>query len=279
MIDLFQRTVAWLMNRVRVNSIHQTTRDEVPVFVKRRRAGASGVIWLANQFLAFAHSGICMFVRVDEWLDWELRCVRLLYPERSGVTIGPGNVLIIPKACGISLRQLLHREQATERAFAAAGRELRRAHQIPCSDFNGAWSHGDLHLDNILYDSESDRAILIDFDTRHVFSMSPTWRHADDLKVALSELLALSQESCVRFANALVQAYDDASVLEELSHQLVVPRGFAKILWYARTNVISTRHIAQRLQALKEVIDRVCSTASVVSESRRTETLHKGRPE
>ena len=53
---------------------------------------------------------------------------------------------------GISLRQLLHRNEAVVRAFVAAARELRRVHQIPCSYYQAAWSHGDLHLDNIVYD-------------------------------------------------------------------------------------------------------------------------------
>ena len=63
MIDKLQRVVAWLMNRVRVNQIQQSVHDGVPVFVKRRRAGGSIVIWFGNRFLALARSGICMFVR------------------------------------------------------------------------------------------------------------------------------------------------------------------------------------------------------------------------
>ena len=36
----------------------------------------------------------------------------LLYPERPAVKIGPGPSVIVPKVCGISLRQLLHRNEA-----------------------------------------------------------------------------------------------------------------------------------------------------------------------
>ena len=51
------------MNRVRVNQIQRTTRDGLPVFLKRRRFGGSIVIWFGNRFLSLASSGICMFVR------------------------------------------------------------------------------------------------------------------------------------------------------------------------------------------------------------------------
>ena len=80
MIDKLLRVVAWLMNRVRVNQIQQSVQDGVPVFVKRRRVGGSIVIWFGNRFLRGA-SGICMFVRTDEWVDWEVYCAGLLYPE------------------------------------------------------------------------------------------------------------------------------------------------------------------------------------------------------
>jgi hypothetical protein len=63
---------------------------------------------------------------------------------------------------------------ATEaKAFILAARELRRVHQIHCSHYKAAWSHGDLHLENIICDVDSERAALIDFDTRHEFRIEP----------------------------------------------------------------------------------------------------------
>jgi hypothetical protein len=260
MIETLQRVVAWLMNRVRVNSLQQSVHDGVPVFVKRRRAGGSLVIWLGNKFLALAGREICMFVRADEWVDWEVHCARLLYPERAAVTIGPGPSVIVPKVCGVSLRQLLRQNEAAVSAFVAATRELRRVHQLLCSHYKAAWSHGDLHLDNIVYDAVADRAVLIDFDTRHEFGMSPTQRHSDDLKVMLLELIGLPGERWRPPATALIEEYREASVLEELGRQLVVPRGFARILWHTRTNCAATRRVEQRLQSLRSIIERVVTT-------------------
>src|SRR5688500_6342221 len=106
MMELLQRALAWLMNCIRVNQVQPCMRDGVPMFMKRRRTVVSVVIWLGNRFLALAHSGVCMLVRAGEWVDWEVHCARLLYPDRPGLIVGPGPSVIVPKVCGISLRQL-----------------------------------------------------------------------------------------------------------------------------------------------------------------------------
>lgn len=263
MTELLQRIVAWLMNRVRVNQIQRTTRDGLPVFLKRRRFGGSIVIWFGNRFLSLANSGICMFVRTRDWMAWEAHCSRLLYPERPAVMSGPGNAVCLPEVPGISLRQRLHRHETDLRAFAAAARELRRVHQIPCGVYQATWSHGDLHLDNILYDSVTDQATLIDFDTCHELGLPETQRHADDLKVMLLELIAMVEDQWIRPATTLIREYGDASVLGELSRQLFVPQGFAKILWFTRTNGCSIPQIDQRLQSLRDIIQQVTAAGGM----------------
>ena len=262
MIELFQQAVAWLMNRVRVNQIQQHLQDGAPMFLKRRRTGGSSIIWFGNRFLALAGSGICMFVRADEWIDWEVHCARLLYPERPDVRVGPGPAVSIPEICGISLRQLLHGTRIHVSAFVAAARELRRVHRLQCRIYKAAWSHGDLHLDNILYDPAADRAVLIDFDTRHELTINATQRHCDDLKVVLLELIAMPAEEWREYATAFIAEYGDSSVLYELSRHLCVPRAFARVLWYTRTNCASIRRLEPRLQTLREIIDHVTATTS-----------------
>jgi hypothetical protein len=255
MIELLQRAVAWLMNHVRVNQVQQSVRDGGPVFIKRRRPGGQIVIWFANRFLSLADSGICMFVRAREWIDWEIHCARLLYPERSGVTIVSGRAVIIPQVSGISLRDLLrHEESDGEKALILAARELRRVHQIQCSHYGAGWSHGDLHLDNIICDLNAERAVLIDFDTRHEFRIGQTQRQGDDLKILLLELIGLSGDKWARQATAFIEEYRETSVLSELSRQLVVPRGFGRLLWYARTNCSSIDRIEPRLRRLLELV-------------------------
>ena len=219
------------------------------MFVKRRRAGAPIIVWFANRFLALGHSGGCMFVRAHEWIAWEVHCARLLYPERPDVTVGAGRAVIIPKARGTSLRTLLRRnDRDPTTAFILAAREVRRAHQIQCSYFNGAWSHGDLHLDNIICDSTAERAVLIDFDTRHEPRNSSTQRHGDDLKVLLLELIGLSTTNGVNWRPPLSRNTASAQSSEHTCRQLCVPRGFARLLWYARTHWLSIHLLEPRLQ-------------------------------
>ena len=268
MIERVQRVIASLMNRVRVNHVEQSTREGAPVFVKRRRAGGQIVIWFANRFLALAQSGACMFVRADEWTDWEVHCAELLYPGRPGVTVGPGQAVTIPKVCGISLRTLLHRDGTDAvGAFKIAARELRRVHQIHCGYYQAAWSHGDLHLDNIVCDLPAERAVLIDFDMRHEFRIGRTERQADDLKVVLLELIGVSDDRWQEVGTAFIVEYGERSILNELSRQLFVPRGFARLLLYIRTNGSSIRRIEPRLRSLRQVIHGVSTAAGRSSRS------------
>ncbi len=189
MIELLLRLIAWLMSRIRVNRVERCDRDGVPVIIKRRRCCGSVVILVGNRFLALAQSGVQMFVRTRAWMAWEQHCVGLLYTDRPKVLADTGSSVRVPAMPGTSLRRLLEQGNSCLNAFVAAARELRRAHRMQCCFFSAGWSHGDLHLDNILYDGETDRAFLIDFDTRHKLGIDENRRHADDLKVLLLELV------------------------------------------------------------------------------------------
>jgi len=243
------------MNRVRVNRVEEGVRDGRPVFVKRRRTGAPVIVWFANLFLGLAHGGVRMFLRADEWIAWELHCARLLYPGRPDVAVGAGHAVIVPKARGTSLRALLRRDDGDPTAAVIlAAREVRRVHQLQCSYFNGAWSHGDLHLDNIICDPDAERAVLIDFDTRHEPWTSATARQGADLKAFLLELIGLPHDRWRPLATAFVEEYREHAVLSELDRQLSVPRGVARLLWYARTQSSSIHRMEPRLRALRDII-------------------------
>lgn len=53
MIELVQRVVAWLMNRVRVNQVQQCMRDGATVFVKRHQAGGQILLALRSRNRTF----------------------------------------------------------------------------------------------------------------------------------------------------------------------------------------------------------------------------------
>lgn len=275
-VEALQRKVASFMARVGVNQVQKSIQNGAPTLIKRRRRGGSTTIAFGNLFLATAHAGIHMFVRTREWIDWEIHCYRLLYPERGEATRGHGPSVILPAFTGISLRQLLLQNGPHEPAFIAAARELRRVHQIPCPHFNAPWSHGDLHLDNILYDPGAGRATLIDFDTRHDRRLSPVQRHADDLNTMLLELMALEEHQWRGPATTLLEQYARPQVLRALDPQLVVPRGVPKIFWHTRTNGAPTRVLMQRLQAVREILRSVLATASEETKPQARESKEPG---
>lgn len=258
MIEPLQQAAGRLLNRVRVNDVQAAVREGAPVFVKRRRAGAQVVIWFANRFLALARSGTCMFLRAHEWTAWEVHCARLLYPERPGARVESDSAVVLPKVDGTSVRAMLRRDDPDVRmALILAARELRRVHGIACSGYRAEWSHGDLHLDNILCDTTEQRAVLIDFDIRHEFGVDPAIRHSDDLMAVLLELIGLPDDRWSSLATAFIDQYRRPAVLEALGRQLVVPRGFARLLWYIKTNGASMKQIEPRLQGLRKIIHAV----------------------
>jgi len=253
-----QQAASRLMNRVRINAVQAAVRGDAPVFVKRRRVGARVVIWFANRFLALARSGTRMLSRAHEWTAWEVHCVQLLYPERSGTRVESGDTVILSAVDGTSVRTMLRRNDPDVRmALVLAARELRRVHGIVCSHYRAEWSHGDLHLDNILCDVSRERAVLIDFDIRHEFAASATIRQCDDVMAVLLELIAWPCDQWRPLAAAFIGAYQRPAVLEALERQLVVPGGFARLLWYVRTHGASLTQTEPRLQNLREMIHAV----------------------
>ncbi len=265
MTERLQQFIASMMNRVRVNRIQRQMWDGAAVFVKTRRFGGGLVVWFGNWFLYLAGSGICMFVKCSDWMKWEAHCSTLLYPNQPAVKFSSSKAVVVPEMRGVSIRQMLKAGDINLRAFIAAARELRRVHGIPCSDYNAAWSHGDLHLDNILYDSESDQATLIDFDTRHLRHLNATKRHADDLKTILLELLTLRNDDWIEPANCFLSEYGVSTVLNELLRGLVIPHGVAKIFWFTRTGSCSTRNTEQRYHRLQRIIHQVVSAGRTAS--------------
>jgi hypothetical protein len=79
--------------------------------------------------------------------------------------------------------------------------------------------------------------------------------------VFLLELISIDDLEWFQMATAFVAEYRESSVLDELSRQLTVPRGFARILWYTRTNCSSIRKTEPRLRCLRETFQQVAAVA------------------
>ena len=77
------------------------------------------------------------------------------------------NSICADKLPGQSLSKHLKDGTLTPEMLKAAGQELRRAHQLWSDEFRGPWSHGDAGTNNVIYDENTGRARLIDFEIIH----------------------------------------------------------------------------------------------------------------
>ncbi|HZC35263.1 MAG TPA: hypothetical protein VE242_06600, partial [Chthoniobacterales bacterium] len=149
----------------------------------------------------------------------------------------------------------LGRGTLTPSALEAAGRELNRAHQLWCPEFDDWWSHGDPHLDNVIYDPATDRARLVDFEAVHDRSLPAVLRQADDLLVFLQDLVCrVSAKKWLPFAFSFINAYGRSEVISELCRFLFVPAGLPGLWWRLRTENFERRELIRRIDALRHAL-------------------------
>ena len=241
-----------LDSRLKMNDVWREVREDRRVWVKRRRRSSGCIIAATNLFFALtgARSRFCF---MKEWQQWEVESFRQLYGDELSAGAAGKDMVWIEEVPGISLCDALRAGQLTETMLRATGRELCRAHQIYSRHFKGGWSHGDLILENVLYDVASNRARLIDFETIHHRALAADERHADDLLVLLLDLAGQSSsEVWANSATHLIDAYDRPEVLRVLKRQLVRPQGLAQVWWMFRTSYLSGAELEQRLELLRE---------------------------
>ena len=122
-----------------------------------------------------------------EWQDRE----RALHRALHGIELETGHRdwLILPRWPGVVLadhaRSQLEPAPARLRGLAAATRALRDLHRVELPRADGECerlSHGDATLRNVLFDPGTGEVHWFDFDTAHDPSLSPAWRHGDDLR-------------------------------------------------------------------------------------------------
>ena len=192
------------VNCIKINSITFERRQGEPIWVKRRRWGSELIAGQANLFFCLAQGRVHVWVDPKKWQRWEIYCFRLLQEPRFRAFAEGSRTVCMDAIPGMHLCEHLKHGTLTTSALEAAGRELRRAHGLWCPQFEDWWSHGDPHLDNVIYDAATNRARLIDFEVVHDQSLPAVLRHADDLLVFLQDLVCrVSSEQWLPFALCL----------------------------------------------------------------------------
>jgi hypothetical protein len=250
-------TLAHLIDGVPINTTRRVWVGGRAYLVKQRRPGRGLLIAGGNLFLKASASRIQMFRSAQAWQAWELACYRHLY-GCEGRAVG-ANTLWLPALPGESLKSYLLMGKLNTTMLQTAARELRRAHSLKFPLLKALWSHGDLHLDNVLYDAETGRASLVDFETRHESSLSSEERHADDLLVLLLDLLGRADtRHWQEWSETFLTAYGQWPVLRCLHERLHPPRGLEAALWKTRTAHAPDRLLRERLKSLRASIDKLC---------------------
>ena len=217
---------------------------------KRQRRAAWLVMRVANGFFRLAGNPVEALVRGLDWRAWEMECFALLHgPEFAAREAGKRVRLdVLP---GESLSQRLAAGSLSPTMLAAAAVELRRAHGLHSGHFGARWSHGDPHTGNFIYDGETGRARLIDFEMRHLSSLSADERHADDLLVLLQDVCGrCTADAWLPLALAFLQSYGRPEIVDRVRDKLRVPHGVARLWWAVRTSWMRRAELERRIGAL-----------------------------
>jgi hypothetical protein len=246
------------INCIKINSITSEMRQGNAIWVKRRRWGSELIAGQANLFFYLAQGRVRVWIDPKKWQHWEVYCFRLLQGPRFRAFAEGSRTVCLDPIPGMHLCEHLKRGTLTTRALEAAARELRRAHELWCPQFEDWWSHGDPHLDNVVYDTSNDRARLIDFEVAHVQSLPAVLRHADDLLVFLQDLVCrVSAQEWLPFALCFINAYGRTEVIAELTRLLFVPAGLPGLWWKLRTENFERRELIRRVDAFRAALGRI----------------------
>ena len=275
---------ARFVDSLKINSVSEQMRRGRPVVIKRRAVYSGPLAELANMYFRMAGIPIHFWAKTEDWRRWEVKCFNMLNGDRFRARSSGANTVCTDRVPGRSLWDHLIDGTFRREMMEAAGRELRRAHQLWSDEFRGPWSHGDACMTNVIYDEKTGRGRLIDFEIVHGKSVAAKSRHADDLLVFLLDLLAVApNRQWLALTLAFLKEYDNAPVLAQLKKELALPTGRAWIWWGVRTSFANPAKVKRRLQKIAGVLAdlehyRAFASDRVRKTRRASITCHKTKP-
>jgi hypothetical protein len=252
-----RKTVGNIVSHIRLNAVWNKKTNGKPFVVKRRNWFGRHITPVANLFFRAAHVPISFFGATRDWQEYEVKTFKMLNPEFEAEPIGQYAVRE-QKLPGQSLWIHLRRGTLTLPMMKAAAREFHRAHSMISEVYHDRWSHGDGAMRNVIYDPDTDRARLIDFELVHDRDLSAEARHADDLSAFLLELVSFVQtRHWLRYALGFLRTYGDTAVIPELKKRLTPQGGVSNLWWRVRTNFVDGGKVKRRLKQLCVALDHL----------------------
>ena len=240
-----------LVDCIKINALTREARDGRPVWIKRRRAAAGPILTLANCFFDAVGNPVQALRDTAVWQRWEVDCFLHLHGDAYRAFRCGDRAVGADELPGCSLSDHLDGGTLSVGMLATAGRELRRAHALRCDEFGAAWSHGDPHSGNFIFNADEDRARLIDFEVMHRTSVSADERHADDLLVFLQDMMGrITADRWLPSACAFLNAYGRPEIIALMAKRFVLPRGLARLWWSVRTTYLARPEMARRIAEL-----------------------------
>jgi hypothetical protein len=266
MPEALSNAAARFVDSLKINSISTAVRRGRKVVIKRRHVYGERLTELANLYFRMAGLSIRFWTQTKDWQRWEVECFKMLNGDKFRASRLRNNAICIDCLPGENLWEHLNRRTLDRRMVEAAGLEFRRAHQFRSKEFRGTWSHGDAGMANVIFDEKSNRARLIDFEIVHDKALPALSRHADDLLIFLLDLIASAPgRQWLPLTLAFLNAYDNPSVIAQLSRQLAPPSGMAWIWWGVRTSFANPAKIKQRLAKLQDLTSHLSHYRAVAA--------------
>jgi hypothetical protein len=252
--EALTNAAATFVDSLKINSVSEEVRQGRRLVIKRRNVYSEQLADLANLYFRMSGIPIRFWSKAEDWRRWEVKWFQMLNGDRFRAFSPGSKTVCTDKLPGRSFWEHLHQGTLTRPMLEAAGREFRQVHQLWSDEFGGQWSHGDATMENVIYDEKTDRARLIDFEIIHDKALSAKSRHADDLLVFLSDLVAIApSHRWLHLSLSFLNAYGDPRVIAELTNHLALPSGMAWIWWGVRTGFADPAKVKQRLARLRDV--------------------------
>jgi hypothetical protein len=190
------------------------------------------------------------------WQRWEVACFRVLNDDGFEAMATRAAAVRMSLLPGEALWTYLKRGTLTTQMIDAAAREFRRAHALFSDELQAPWSHGDACTENVVYDEQTGRARLIDFEFVHDRTLSADERHADDVFVFLLDLLTVGPKPArVPLAGAVSCKRTATRDVTKLAlARLVPPTGMQWCWWKVRTHFARPTTLREQIRLLRDAV-------------------------